>query len=571
MSCLSLALLSLLGAGPGVAPPQSGAVAVMSFEEKVKAVLPTMAMHCVENRIVLGPDELCYYEGCRDFENFHRDLPAALRSDDSNTMKAALGYLVGYAAMLRGSAWELDRDEGNDALRRALGHHVRAIRLSLERVLKKAKGDEALGAAVVLLALSPDDRKATDALLLEMKSADPARRKKACELVGSVRLSQPRVITALGTALRAKDRTVRLAAAEAAWKIGPRAGKVVPDLISLLERGKEAWGNVDPFMVITFPQRVNLPLLALAEMGDDARPAIPIIIRLLQGADAEMKLSLLGSLGQLGARAKDAAPAVRQCLGAGTPQVRLRAAVVLLCLNPGEGKAVEAVAAALKGDNQFRRALALEELALLGQKEKALVPLLAAILEKKGYDKDHKMAAYAVGRMGPIAGAAVPALARHLRDESNDHTMPFQAAQALAAIGKPALPALMKALRGIEHRPRVEAGKDDANRSDLERGLAQPDTMGRLDATRVLGEFRDHKAEVVPALLKALDDEVLRGNAAYALGRLKSDDPRVKAALIRARDRKDEVPEGAEHRELLEEAVAEARMMAAWALKQLPQ
>ncbi len=147
--------------------------------------------------------------------------------------------------------------------------------------------------------------------------------------------------------------------------------------------------------------------------------------------------------------------------------------------------------------------------------------------------------------------------------------MPFHAARALAGIGKPALPALMKALRGIEHRPRVEGGKDDANRSDLERSMAQPDTMSRLDATRVLGEFRDHKAEVVPVLLKALDDEVVRGNAAYALGRLKSDDPRVKAALIRARDRNDKFPKGSGESELLEIA-ADTRIMAAWALKQLP-
>ncbi len=408
MTCLSLAFLSLLGAGPGVAPPKSDTVAAMSFKERVELLLPTMGLHCMEKRIVLGPDELCFLcEECRAYANFHRDLPEALRSDDAETRKAALAYLVGYAVMIRCSAWELDRDEAHDALGRALGLYALPVRVALERLSKKAKGEEGLRAAVVLLALSPDDRKATDALLMEMKSADPARRKKAYKLVGATRLSQPEVVTALGAALRAKDRTVRLAAAEATWRIGPRAGKVVPELISLLERGKKAWGDVHPLMVIALPKRANLPLLALAEMGDDALPVVPVIVRLLKGADEKTQLALLACLGQLGARAKEAAPAVRQCLGATGPQVRLRAAVVLLCLNPGEKKAVEAVAAALKGNDQQKRALALDELAEFGPKEKAIVPILVGILEKKDGEEHYKMAAQAVGRMGPTARSAV--------------------------------------------------------------------------------------------------------------------------------------------------------------------
>ena len=568
MTCLSLAFLALLAAGPDKAPSKPDAIAAMSFEEKAKEISGTIACHMMNDRIAVGPKELSLFEGCRDFADFHGELPAALRADDSGTRKAALRYLWAYAAVVRGSAWELDRDDGNEAIRLGLGRHITPIRIALERVSKKAKGEEALLSAIVLLTLSPDDQKAIDVLLLEMNSKESVRRRKACQFVGFVRLSQPRVVAALGAALGAKERKVQLAAADAIWTSGPRARKAVPELIALLESG-DGWGKVTPFMTIALPERVNLPLLALGEMGDDARPAVPVIVRLLKGADEETQLALLGCLGKLGASAKESAGDVRRYLGKETPRVRLRAAVALLCMNPGEEKAIEVVSAALKGDDLEKRGMALEDLARLGPKVKALVPHLVALLDKNE-NRHFREAAWAISRMGPTAAAAVPALARHLSAENNDHIVPAYAAQALAAIGKPALPALLEALRVGKPRPPIEGEKEDANRSALERGLDEPGFMGRLEAAKALSEFRDDKAKVVPVLLKALNDDVIRGSAAYALGRLKPDDPKVKAALIRVRDQKDEIPKGARRGEAEEEFYAESRIMAAWALRQLP-
>jgi hypothetical protein len=71
-------------------------------------------------------------------------------------------------------------------------------------------------------------------------------------------------------------------------------------------------------------------------------------------------------------------------------------------------------------------------------------------------------------------------------------------------------------------------------------------------------------------LLEALNDQWLCESAAMALGRLRPEEPRVKDALLRARDRKIRFAKDAETREIQEQCAASAQGMAAWALTQLP-
>jgi HEAT repeat protein len=523
MTCLSLALLAALYPGQAEAPANPGAPAAMSFKKKADVVTGGIATFLVTSHIVVGPEAVAAHPDCRAVKDFHSEVVRALRSDDRETRKTALEYLNNYAFMLKGSAWDLERDEGVDALGCALGRHALPIRGSLERIVKRAKGEEALLAAVTLLALSPDNPEAVKVVVTEMKVEEPARQQMACKLAGDIRLSQPAVVAALAAALTAKDRAVRLTAARAVWWIGPRAGKTVPELIALLESGKDAWDSVEYFGVMGLPVTDNLALLALSEMGEAARPAIPRIVRLLKGSDEEMQLALLACLGKLGTTAKEAAPAVRKCLDSGSPRVRVRAAVALLCLLPDDEKAVKAVASDLKS----KRETVLEDIARLVPKSKALVPLLVEVLKYEFSDGNLKLAAWAVGKMGPIAEAAAPALGRRLCQESKGD-LPYTAGEALARIGKSGLPPLVQAVRG-----------------------------GVPIAAGFLGEFRDSKAEIVPVLMEALKDEFLQAGAAWGLGRLRPDDPQVKQALLRIRDGSS--------------ADGVAQIMAAWALTQLPQ
>ncbi len=135
-------------------------------------------------------------------------------------------------------------------------------------------------------------------------------------------------------------------------------------------------------------------------------------------------------------------------------------------------------------------------------------------------------------------------------------------------MGKAGLPALLKAVRGRQQRAGGAVDERKAALADL--GLPVPEAIGCIAALSVLGQFRESQAEVVPVLLDALDKPWLASNAASALGRLRPDDPRVKAALLRIRDGKITLSRNAEFRVAQHEMAQETRVMAAWALTQLP-
>ena len=563
---MNLFSVALLGSLTFAAPPSAPAGREpSSFKETADFVTGYMAIRFVEERIAIGPEASRFFKDGRCSQNFHIELIQALRSDDAEARKAGLKYLETYATLIRASRWEFEHDEGTDAFRHELGKHARAIERGLKRLCKRASADEALLAAIALLALCENDPDGLRVVVAELTVEDLARREVAAERVRDARLSHPRIVAVLATALGDREKKVRLAAAEALGKIGPRARSAVPSLITFLQRGEDAWGELQPFCAIALPESHNLALLALAEIGAEARPAVPIIARMLQGAAEKDRVALLSCLGQLGSVSREAVAEVRKYLRDESPTVRLYAAVALLCIEPDEKKACDMVMEAIKSSNNGLHGDALKACSLMGPKVKALVPPLVAALTS-GYD--NRLATLALAKMGPVAASAVPMLSRLLTRESNDHTIPFLAAHILARMGKAGLPALLQVVRARARGPGGNVNERKVPLSDPE--FPPPETTGRAVALSVLGQFRDSKAEVVPVLLETLNDRWLASSAALALGRLRPDDPSVKDALLRARDRKITFSGDTELRPAYEELAQETRVMAAWALTQLP-
>jgi HEAT repeat protein len=567
MTRLFLATLVLVALGlpsaPAAAPPPAGP----TFKEKADAVIVTIAMHSMETRIVLTPEAIACWDHAGVLKSFHEELCKELSSTDPSARLVALDYLETLAVIVRSTAWHSPHEEGDDHFRLALGRHAGPIRSRLEALLKEATPKERLSAAVALLALSPTHQPAIHALVAQMKAGNPRRREKACAVVGKVWPQQAEVIAALASALDDADHKVRNAAVRSLWGIGPRAAQAAPGMIRLLQRGieveEEVKVNAAPFPATRpFQRPRNVVLLALAQMGEAARPAVGLLAAQLAKADQKRQEELLTCLAHLGPVAAQAAPQVRHLLSTTAGRQRLFAAATLLCIDY-DPKASRLLVAALTGDDKETLAQALEACAELGPKTEDLLLPLAAVV-KKGDEQARIKAAGALGKMGPLAGPAVPALGKMLADTGpaghESLRWNLAAAYALASIGKAGLPPSLGVLR-------------------------QPKAFDPLLATFFyLPEMREQKAEIVPALLEAVKESCtalapckpwprrntgrsfpgmkwlqqvcLASYAAVALGRLRPADPEATNAVRQLHALRDRLEE-------------DCQVLVVWALQQL--
>src|SRR5205823_4227922 len=137
----------------------------------------------------------------------------------------------------------------------------------------------------------------------------------------------------------------------------------------------------------------------------------------------------------------------------GDTSARLAAAAALGDIGPAARDAIPALAEAMKKDTelQVREEAAL---ALGGSGQAAAVPPLIDVLN--GDDEDvRRLAALALGEIGPAARPAIPSLIKALRADK-DYRVRFHAAEALGRMGpeaKVAIPALREALK--DDRPEV--------------------------------------------------------------------------------------------------------------------
>jgi HEAT repeat protein len=114
----------------------------------------------------------------------------------------------------------------------------------------------------------------------------------------------------------------KVRAAEAIWRINPKADAVLPTLVRELDGG-DGWREA---------------FEALGALGSAARPAIPRLLIALQGEDRGARKSAAEALGHIGSDAKKAVPALIKALGDEFVSVRLSAAEALTRIDPQNGQ-----------------------------------------------------------------------------------------------------------------------------------------------------------------------------------------------------------------------------------------
>jgi HEAT repeat protein len=173
--------------------------------------------------------------------------------------------------------------------------------------------------------------------------------------------------------------------------------------------------------------------VALGEIGPGAKDAVPALAeRVRDDPDARVRAVAALALGKIGPPAHTAAPALGIALKNENPRVRAAAALALGAIGPCEEVRKECprlVLALLDGSSEAREAatLSLRELAPL------VVPPLT-----QGLDHEDRtiraFAAFALGKIGPKARDALPAL-REAATDDPDPRVRQAARQAVKQIG----------------------------------------------------------------------------------------------------------------------------------------
>ncbi len=201
---------------------------------------------------------------------------------------------------------------------------------------------------------------------------------------------------------------------------------------------------------------------AIRRIGPPAREAVPALLVVLTDDVRRVQLAARGALEAIG---PSAVPALIPALHSPDAWVRANAAEATGAIGAPAGNTVKELARLLADDSLWVRASAAWALGRLGKGARpATKPLIAALQEELRRDPDLRAPAqrarveqysYALGRIGPPAGDAVPALLSVFFDGGD--SLRVVAAASLAGIGSRAAPALGQALSSERPSTRIAA------------------------------------------------------------------------------------------------------------------
>lgn len=272
---------------------------------------------------------------------------------------------------------------------------------------------------------------------------------------------------------------------------------------------------------------------------------VPDLLKALQRSEGARRADAAEELGRIGPPAKSAVPELVKLLKDRNADVRLASAGALASIDPKNPAILSALDGELKAGPDQRKSAA----EILGDLGAVGVPALTGALK----DADAGVrwaAAESLGRTGPPAKSAVPALAAALEDKEIRSIV----AEALAGIGpdaKPAVPSLIQIIRkekepSLRHTAAVALVRIDKSAAGpgapvLAESLRNPDGRFRHDAVMLLVAIGPAGKEATPVLTEMLKDKQLhtRQLAAHALGYGK--DPRSVPSLLEAFEKDPEV------------------------------
>lgn len=391
-----------------------------------------------------------------------------------------------------------------------------------------------------------------------LTAGNRAQRIKAAEALGGMGSQAAEAVPELVAMIQENDDELRIAGIQALAQIGPPARAAIPLLVDRLTDSNERI----QLLTVTALRRLGAPaapqfpaLLAAARnkstivrayviqaMGAVGAIAVPTLTEALRDSELSVRVAAATSLGTLGTDALPARPDLEKALKDRDSELRQAAAGALVKIGPDAStaatwfqaikdndpdlathavKALEkigrlrkedlpAAIELLKNDRVAVRVLAVR---LLGETEADIKlgteskPAITGLIDRlRDTDRDvREAAALALGKVGPAAWSAAPALGNML---GNDHINVRKAAvAALVKLGPDAwgaTPSLIPALKNAEiHedvlRALVGIGKE-AVRPLVNRLAESRDAQERLEIVNILGQIGPDAKAAIPAL-----------------------------------------------------------------------
>jgi HEAT repeat protein len=346
-----------------------------------------------------------------------------------------------------------------------------------------------------------------------------------CSVFGA----EPQGIGELLSAL--EDEGTRFRALRELEDLGLDAAPAVPKLMRLLDSSDDGTRSAVADV--------------LAAIGDDGTPAIPKLVGLLGEGElprisTELPVRDVGvraafALGKMG---KDAVACLVSCLTNKHSAVRSNAACALGMIGPDAAGAVTPLVACLKDPDWLVRQCAAEALGDIGSDPRQTIPALAGSLKDENFNV-RRIAAEALGAIRPTTPAAVEALSRALLDKEGD--VQHEAAQAIGRLGPDAtsaVPSLVKMLKSREMYVEGHPGVFRPVAKTAARALGAIGPKAKNALPMILNVVRDTEG-TFDVLGSSNDNHEVRAEAAVAAARIEPQSDELIRTLGRALDEDD--------------------------------
>jgi HEAT repeat protein len=403
-------------------------------------------------------------------------------------------------------------------------------------------------AARALGAIGPVEA-AKGALLTATADEQPLVRGQAIYALGRWGASDEAARAIFARGLADKDVVVRRAAVQALRRVQLDRKDVLPLVLKLLEDAdasvvmpalytiSESGAEVVPALIETLahPEARYWACLVLAEIGPEAKAAVPALTKVLGDERAEVRLQATIALGEIGPGAAPASAALQGLLNDQFPAVRTAAVFALGRI--GDRAAAAAIAKADQADDAFLHALSIWAQAKLNPDDERLQSGAVTLLVKQLGAEDRGLAQVAARALADL-GATNEMVERELDKllEAADQEQANRIVRSLASLGPRVVPHAMRALKHPDRRATAlqvldrlgaEAAPAVPNLVEL---LAIDDPSLRVEVLQILGDIGPQAEPAVGPATSALadPDRNIVLTAAYCVGKI---GPPAKAAV----------------------------------------
>jgi HEAT repeat protein len=361
-------------------------------------------------------------------------------------------------------------------LRTLRGFGAAAVPALIETLQASDPGVRA-AAAKTLADLGSEAGAAERALFTAASDPDPKVQAAALRALIALRSESPRLQTLLESALTSNSAELRKVGAAGLAAFGGAATLGADGLLVL-------FADEDAATRLTAVQ-------ALGQLGAKAAPAVPALLQRFD--DPALQLPIVDTLGRIGSPAAPAVPKLAELAAKGAPEWRVAALIALGSIGNEAAAALPAIYEGTRDPSFDVRAAAVPALVKVESDEAKLIEVLVrSVSDETG--RVRRPAAQAIGKFGDRARAAVPALVAML-ERDNDRGPAFEALKAIGVVTVP----------------------------DLKKMLGAKDAKVRVFACESLGKLGPQAADAVSdleSIANKSDSEALRRAAKEALAKI---------------------------------------------------